>query len=118
VTLQIFVLTPVTYCVHQNCMILPNDLGLHRKTGPYSLQELESALMAELVGEESIKIITSRYPFDVELLEQTGFEQRGGIEGNYNPLEQVLINTIHGQRGRISLLNDDWATGLIEFMVK
>ncbi len=181
VTVQVFVLSPVTSCPpQQDCIILPNDLGLHSKTGPYSLQELEkvslnkgdiltfslhnqsrrhyycylinispngvieaifpypeegmeyarieagetldligeTGLMAELVGEESIKIITSRYPFDVELLEQTGFEQRGGIEGNYNPLEQVLINAIHGQRGRISLRNDDWATGLIEFMVK
>jgi len=180
VTVQAFVLTPVTSCVHQNCIILPNDLGLHSKTGPYSLQELkkitlnkgdiltfslhnrsrrhyycylinispngvieaifpypeeateyarikagekldligETGLMAELVGEESIKIITSRYPFNVELLEQTGFEQRGGIEGNYNPLEQLLVNAIHGQRGRISLRNDEWATGLIEFMVK
>jgi hypothetical protein len=181
VTVQVFVLSPIRYCSPtEDCIYLPSDLGLHRKTGPYSLQQLqkktlnkgdiitfslhnrsrrhyycylinispnglieaifpypeeameyariaagetldligETGLMAELVGEESIKIITSRHPFDVELLEQTAFEQRGGMEGNYNPLEQLLVNAIHGQRGRISLRNDDWAAGLIEFMVK
>jgi hypothetical protein len=181
VTVEVFLLSPIRYCsATEDCIYLPNDLGLHRKTGPYSLHQLEkktlnkgdiltfrlhnrsrrhyycylinispngvieaifpypeeameyariaagetldligeTGLMAELVGEESIKIITSRHPFDVELLEQTAFEQRGGIEGSYNPLEQLLINAIHGQRGRISLRNDDWAAGLIEFMVK
>ncbi len=39
--LDIYHLTPVKACsVGKNCVELPQNLGLHKKTGPYSLQEL------------------------------------------------------------------------------
>jgi hypothetical protein len=75
----------------------------------------EAGLMAEMVGEETIKFIISRYPIDVRLLEQEAFEGRGG---NFNALEQLLFaHTVYGKRGRVSLRNDEWATGLAAFEV-
>ncbi len=180
VTLQSYLLSPDNSC-HRgpDCLELPNDLGWHRKTGPYALPEIETrtlnegdiltfslynrsrrrayycyifnispngaissifpepeelmeyarlnaretldlieetAFMAEWVGEETLKFIISRYPIDVSLLEQEAFEQRGG---NFNPLEQLLFaHTVHGIRGRVSLRNDEWATGLAAFEVR
>jgi hypothetical protein len=76
----------------------------------------ETAFMAEWVGEETLKFIISRYPIDVSLLEQEPFKLRGG---NFNPLEQLLFaHTVHGIRGRVSLRNDEWATGLAAFEVR
>ena len=180
VTLQSYLLSPDNSC-HRgpDCLELPNDLGWHRKTGPYALPEIETrtlnegdiltfslynrsrrrayycyifnispngaissifpepkelmeyarvnaretldlieetAFMAEWVGEETLKFIISRYPIDVNLLEQGPFEQRGG---NLNPLEWLLFaHTVHGIRGRVSLRNDEWATGLAAFEVR
>ncbi len=86
----------------------------------------EVGLMAELVGEETIKFIVTRQPIDVSLLEQGGFERRGGFDnrgdfdtrGDLNPLEQLLVNAVHGQRGRVSLRNDEWASGQVGFEVE
>lgn len=180
VTLQSYLLTPDNSCSTQaNCLELPNNLGKHRKTGPYTLQQIETrilnegdilafslhnqsrrrayycyifnispdgaiysifpqpedmieyarvnagetldltgetGLMAEMVGEETIKFIISRYPIDVILLEQEAFEQRGG---QLNMLEMLLFaHTVYGKRGRVSLRNDEWATGLAAFEVR
>jgi hypothetical protein len=75
-------------------------------------------LKLEETGEETIKCILSREPIDVALLEMQGFEKRGGTKGAYNPLEQLLVNAMYGQRGRVSLRNDEWATEQVSFEVK
>jgi len=75
-------------------------------------------LMMELPGEETIKFIISHQPFDVSLLEMGGFEIRGGAKGKYNSLEQLLVNTMYGNRGRVSLRNDEWTTKQISFEVE
>ena len=180
VTLQSYLLSPDDSCFSgRDCLELPNDLGWHRKTGPYALPEIEThtlnegdiitftlhnrtrrrayycyifnispdgaissifpepedlmeyarvnaretldligetGLMAELVGEETIKFIISRYPIDVSLLEQEAFEQRGE---QFNLSELLLFaHTVYGKRGRVSLRNDEWATGLAAFDVR
>ncbi|MCP4396614.1 MAG: hypothetical protein GY801_04825 [bacterium] len=75
-------------------------------------------LMMEISGEESIKFIVSRQPFDASLLEKQGYKTRGGKKGKYNPLEQLLVNAMYGQRGRVSLRNDEWATRQISLEVE
>jgi hypothetical protein len=74
----------------------------------------ETLLMMEEVG-ETIKIIVSIHPIDVSLFEQEEFRERGEL----NPLEQLLTNATHGERGltRVSE-NDEWAAGLVTFEVK
>jgi hypothetical protein len=180
VTLQSYLLSPDDSCSTQaDCLELPDGLGWHRKTGPYTLQQIETrtlnegdiltfslhnqsrrrayycyifnispdgaiysifpqpedmmvyarvnagemldlieetGLKAEMVGEETIKFIISRYPIDVNLLEQEAFEQRGG---QFNLSEMLLFtHTVYGKRGRVSLRNDEWATGLAAFEVR
>jgi len=74
------------------------------------------AFMAELLGEESLKFIISRYSIDVNLLEQEAFEQRGG---EFNLSELLLFaHALYGNRGPRSLRNDEWATGLATFEVR
>jgi len=61
------------------------------------------------VGEDTIKVITtSKSPIDVSLLVQSPFVH-GGLKGNLNPLEQLLVNVVYGQRGSVST-EDKWAT--------
>lgn len=69
-------------------------------------------------GQETIKFIVSLQPFDVSLLEMKGFEIRGGTKGEYNPLEQLLVNALYGHRGRVSLRNDEWTTKQLSFEVR
>ncbi|RKZ87647.1 MAG: hypothetical protein DRR19_13410 [Candidatus Parabeggiatoa sp. nov. 1] len=80
------------------------------------LFEEQIGLVTELVGEETIKFITSRYPIDVKLLEQEAFQQRGG---QLNQLERLLFGyAVHGERGSPMKRNDDWATGQVGFQVE
>ncbi|MEN8218633.1 MAG: caspase family protein [Pseudomonadota bacterium] len=183
VTMQTYLLRPVKSCPRwADCVSLSAfKLGLHRKTGPYELQEIEkrklrkgdiltftlhndseqdyycylisinsngaiyaffphpdegmayalvkagekldlsedALLMMEEVG-ETIKIIVSIHPIDVSLFGQEEFRVRGG-SGNekLNPLERLLTNATHGERGltRVSE-HDEWATGLVTLEVK
>jgi hypothetical protein len=68
------------------------------------------------VGENIIKVITNKSPIDVSLLEQSPFVD-GGLKGNLNPLEQLLVNVVYGQRGRAST-QDEWATEQIRVEVE
>ncbi len=75
-----------------------------------------TGLFTEDVGEETLKFMTSLEPIDVALLEQGPFKGRAGA---FNPLERLLFaHAVHGERGQISLDNDEWATGLVAFDVK
>jgi len=48
VTLQSYLLSPDNSCRHgPDCVELPNDLGWHRKTGPYTLPEIETHTLNE-----------------------------------------------------------------------
>jgi hypothetical protein len=76
----------------------------------------ETGLLTEMVGEETLKFIISRYPIEVSLLEQKAFQQRGG---QFNLSELLLFaHTVYGKRGRVSLRNDEWATGSAAFEVR
>jgi hypothetical protein len=52
----------------------------------------------------------------VSLLEQSPFVD-GGLKGNLNPLEQLLVNVVYGQRGSAST-QDEWATEQIRVEVE
>jgi hypothetical protein len=72
----------------------------------------EKAIILEMeqVGEETFKLITSRQPIDVSLLEQPA---RGD---GLNPLEQLLFNA--AQRNDTSIEIDEWATEQVTFKVQ
>lgn len=78
----------------------------------------EVGLLTDLHGEETLKLIVSRQPIDISLLEQREFLRRGGLKGDFNPLEQLLINAVHGQRKVVRYRNDDWDTAQVSFEVK
>lgn len=72
------------------------------------------ALRLEESGEEVIKVIASRQPIDVGLLEQRGYQAllagRETRRGGLNPLERLLVNAVHGTRGVAEVRNDEWGT--------
>ncbi len=73
-----------------------------------------TGLYTEFVGEETVKLIITRYPIDIALLQQERF-RRDVVR---NPMEHLLSNAVHGFRGPVSLRNDEWATEQFEFEVK
>jgi hypothetical protein len=79
----------------------------------------DGVLMLERIGEESLLVIVSIRPIDVQLLKTTGFK-RGSRA--FNSLERLLFNALHGIRGakmvRINVRNNEWATGMATFKVK
>jgi hypothetical protein len=75
-------------------------------------------LMSEL-GEETLKLIISTRPNNVSLFQQSVFRTRRGKQKNWNPLEQLLGNAMHGTRGLSRVSEDyDWATEQVIFEVK
>ncbi len=79
----------------------------------------ELSFETDTPGEETIKFIASRQSFDVSLLEQAGFQQRGGYKGTFTQLEQLLVNVMYGQRGTVHRhRNDEWITEQVSFEVK
>lgn len=78
----------------------------------------EVAFVANLPGEETLKSIVSRQPIDVSLLESKGFRKRGAYQGEYNPLERLLVKAVYGQRGLTLTQNDEWATEQVSFEVR
>lgn len=65
-------------------------------------------------GERTFKLITSRQSIDALLFEQSEYKLRAGS----NPLERLLFNALHGQRGRQSIPNNEWATEQVTIDVK
>jgi hypothetical protein len=78
----------------------------------------EVGLLADLPGEETIKLIVSSQPIDISVLETAGFQQRGGEKGCFNPLERLLVNAVYGLRDSAQPRNDEWATEQVSFEVK
>ena len=72
--------------------------------------------LLEVAGDETVKIIASRRPIDVSLLEQSGFVERGS-NADMNPLERLLTNSMLGTRGAIQIRNDSWQTRQVTFSV-
>lgn len=91
----------------------------HARVNPGTGRELieEVGLLADITGEETLKFIASRQPIDVTLLESSRFELRGGHKGTYNPLEQLLVNVMYGQRSVVRYNIDEWATQQVSFEV-
>lgn len=74
-------------------------------------------VMLESHGEETIKIIATRDPIDISLLEQSEYRIRG--KRQLNPLERLLSSAVHGtKRGDIPLRNELWTTLQFSFEVK
>ena len=65
-------------------------------------------------GERTFKLITSAQSIDALLFEQSGYKLRAGS----NPLERLLFNAVHGQRGTQSVPNNEWATEQVTIDVK
>jgi hypothetical protein len=80
----------------------------------------DGVLMLNRIGKESLLVITSIRPIDVQLLKTTRFK-RGSVRA-LNSLERLLVNAVHGIRGakrvRIKVRDNEWATGLATFEVK
>jgi hypothetical protein len=72
------------------------------------------SLYLQKKGERTIKLITSRQQIDASLFEQSAYRLRA----DSNPLERLLVNALHGQRGTQSIRNDEWATEQTTFEVK
>jgi hypothetical protein len=80
-------------------------------------RELKTALKLNLVGEETLKIIITNKPIDVLLFEQAPI--KGKLRGKkLNPLEQLLVNAVHGKRGQSLIKIDEWATKQVSFQVR
>ncbi len=78
----------------------------------------ESSFISNMSGEEILKFIVTGQPIDVGLLEARGFQQRGAYRGEYNPLEQLLVNALYGERGTDHYQVDEWATEQVSFEVE
>ena len=69
----------------------------------------------EVEGEEVVKLIFSREPVNISLLEQGGFTQRSGSA--LNPIEQLLTNATFGARGAVAIRNDSWGATELAFRI-
>jgi len=79
-------------------------------------RQLRTGLGLKPIGEETLKLITSNKPIDMYLFEQEPV--KGRLRGRgLNPLEQILVNVAHGQRGESLIEIDKWATGQVSFKV-
>jgi hypothetical protein len=65
-------------------------------------------------GERTFKLITTERSIEPLLFEQSGYKLRAGS----NPLERLLFNAVHGQRGTRSTSNNEWATEQVTIDVK
>ena len=79
-------------------------------------RQSKNALKLNQIGEETLKIIITNKPIDVLLFEQAPI--RGRLRGRrLNPLEQLLVNAVHGKRGQTLIKIDTWATKQISLQV-
>jgi hypothetical protein len=71
--------------------------------------------LLEVAGGETVKLIASREPIEISLLEQTGYER--GDARPRTPLERLLANAMSGTRGAVRIRNDAWGTRQVSFSV-
>ena len=97
--------------------IFPDPLELmeYAKLNKGEKRDLEVLLTMEQTGIITLKMLTSRYPIDVLWLEQESYKNRQ--LNRLNPLESLLVNTVHGLRQATSIKIDDWASGQVTFEV-
>ena len=69
----------------------------------------------EVTGEEVVKLIFSREPVNISLLEQSGFIRRSG--STLSPLESLLTNATFGARGAVAIRNDSWGASELVFRI-
>jgi len=79
-----------------------------------------SGTRLDVLGEETLKLIVSREPIDVALLEVTEFQQKRGPDEcrGHNPLEQLLLNAVCGFRNDAQVRIDEWTTEQVGFEVR
>ena len=75
-------------------------------------------LLIETRGQETLKLIVSQQPIDISLIEADGFQTRGGYRGHFNPLEQLVVNALYGQRSSTPTQRHEWATIQVSFEVQ
>ncbi|KHD07916.1 hypothetical protein PN36_04180 [Candidatus Thiomargarita nelsonii] len=76
----------------------------------------EALLLMEHRGAETLKLIASTQPFDVLLLEQESLQRER--DRGLNPIEQLLVNAVHGNRGLARVSNTEWVTEQVTLEVK
>jgi hypothetical protein len=73
-------------------------------------------LLLDSAGEQTLKLFATTQAMDVSLLEQERFKGRN--QSTLNPLELLLTNAVHGQRGVTRVpKNYEWVTGQVTFDV-
>ncbi|PLY07102.1 MAG: hypothetical protein C0622_00225 [Desulfuromonas sp.] len=74
-------------------------------------RDTEAGIRTDQIGEETIKLLVSRKPVDISLLEQGGFVGTRGTKGALNPLEKLLADAMYGTRGEpVSAPVKNWGT--------
>jgi hypothetical protein len=69
-------------------------------------------------GKATLKLIATRQPIEVSLLEESHFA-RSGTRTDLNPLERLLFNAMQGKRTRVGIPTGfQWATEQVSFEVK
>jgi len=74
----------------------------------------EEVLLKVEAGEETLKVIASRRPIDVSLLEQQKYRERGS---DLNPLERILTNAVHGERGASQCVPAIWTLEVVNTLL-
>jgi len=92
----------------------PEDSNEYARLNPGDSLRLTKEVVFVMgdVGKETIKVITSKNPIKIGLLEQPG------VKNVLNPLERLLNNALHGRRENASIELGEWATGQVTFEVK
>jgi hypothetical protein len=92
------------------------DLALLGNNTTRDLFEIPRIINLTKAGEEIVKVIATRQPINVRLLQQEGYVRRG-IDEYMNPLERLLASTIHGTRNAPNVANDSWSARTINIAV-
>lgn len=76
----------------------------------------EVAIEFKKAGKEIVKLIASKNPVDVALLEQSRYATRSA-NFSLSPLERLLAGAAHGTRGRSDIPSDSWSADTISLNI-
>jgi len=79
----------------------------------------ETALLLDVAGAETIKLIATQDPIDVRLFESEGYDELRGERGGLNPLERLLAAAMYTRDGNrvVDMRESEWSTLQAEFQV-
>jgi hypothetical protein len=98
----------------------PRQMREHARIDPGKTRDLreETALLLNAPGRETLKLIASAEPIDVQLFEMEGYEAYKGTRGpGMSPLERLLAEAMGTRGAVVSLREADWGTLQVEFPV-